>query len=510
MQFRTGLFLAACCGVIGLTGCPSSNTWSGDVTSPEVQGDSAVDVVSIDVVRPPCLRDGDCPPHQVCDQKLNACVACLASTQCPLGEVCVDGECVAGLPCGDNGTCIEGVCDLGTGFCVPCLLDAHCPDGFACVDFTCVPGTTPCADGACPPPLRCDAASNTCVGCGTSTDCAGPEFCDVDHACRPDLCNAGEAECLGDALMRCAGDGGGWTVEDCPEGTSCRDGACAGACVPACAGRQCGDDGCGGSCGACGAGLACSDQGACLGGFLYPCVDGAECASGFCVAYLEGSVCTVPCVGTCPADDWHCALQTDTLPDEVYLCLWSPGCSPECKDRQCGDDRCGGVCGVCPAGTQCNEAGFCQGGCEPKCEGRQCGDDGCGGSCGTCPPDAACVDGRCQGVCVPECLTPWGEPVVCGPNGCGGVCGTCPSDEACDQGRCVPQCVPACGGSQCGPNGCGGVCGLCPDGTTCNEAGFCQAACVGSCAGKQCGDNGCGGFCGACPSGTFCDAGACV
>ena len=33
-------------------------------------------------------------------------------------------------------------------------------------------------------------------------------------------------------------------------------------------------------------------------------------------------------------------------------------CTPSCEGRECGDDGCGGSCGVCEEGT-CNEAGIC-------------------------------------------------------------------------------------------------------------------------------------------------------
>ena len=62
-------------------------------------------------------------------------------------------------------------------------------------------------------------------------------------------------------------------------------------------------------------------------------------------------------------------------------------CVPDCAGKQCGDDGCGGSCGVCspdcPLNAKC-EAGQCLELCAPNCAGRFCGDDGCGCSCGTC------------------------------------------------------------------------------------------------------------------------------
>jgi hypothetical protein len=37
-------------------------------------------------------------------------------------------------------------------------------------------------------------------------------------------------------------------------------------------------------------------------------------------------------------------------------------CTPQCADKKCGSDSCGGSCGVCSAGETCNAAGACQSG----------------------------------------------------------------------------------------------------------------------------------------------------
>jgi len=59
-------------------------------------------------------------------------------------------------------------------------------------------------------------------------------------------------------------------------------------------------------------------------------------------------------------------------------------------------------------------------GCVPNCEQKQCGPDGCGGSCGWCSASASCQDGSCVVVdgCTPECA----GLMVGEPDGCGGVC----------------------------------------------------------------------------------------
>ncbi len=108
-------------------------------------------------------------------------------------------------------------------------------------------------------------------------------------------------------------------------------------------------------------------------------------------------------------------------------------CIPDCDGVECGDDGCGGTCGIC-AGVQ----DLCTGGvcvCQPLCDGMECGDDGCGGSCGDCTGfQEGCVDGACE--CIPAC-----DGRACAADGCGGDCGTCGDGSACDDnyGLCVPE-----------------------------------------------------------------------
>lgn len=38
-----------------------------------------------------------------------------------------------------------------------------------------------------------------------------------------------------------------------------------------------------------------------------------------------------------------------------------PDCMPDCVEKECGTDGCGGTCGACPTGTECNDVGRCSG-----------------------------------------------------------------------------------------------------------------------------------------------------
>ena len=75
-------------------------------------------------------------------------------------------------------------------------------------------------------------------------------------------------------------------------------------------------------------------------------------------------------------------------------------CEVQCDERSCGDNGCGGLCGVCAEGETCSAEGICEvptPDCVPQCSRKACGDDGCGGVCGNCIDGTSCMDlGRPQ------------------------------------------------------------------------------------------------------------------
>ena len=100
-----------------------------------------------------------------------------------------------------------------------------------------------------------------------------------------------------------------------------------------------------------------------------------------------------------------------------------PSCVPDCEGKDCGDDGCGGLCGV--QGTEngcssvfphCNEDGLCEAAppaCIAECDGKDCGPDGCGGVCGDCTTSKLCVGGVCKTpLCDGQCGS--GAPQWCG------------------------------------------------------------------------------------------------
>lgn len=213
-------------------------------------------------------------------------------------------------------------------------------------------------------------------------------------------------------------------------------------------------------------------------------------------------------------------------------------CMPNCTDKICGADGCGGVCGFCEYGYLCAdgkcEPSLCPAQCTTLLDGKEaymeCGANGCGGYCGYCMDDTYCgIDGFCYpGSCDGNC-----GKRNCGDDGCGHSCGNCQQGDICSQeGKCIP-------------NPCGDVtykgkctskydlveclnynlketnCLTIPDRQcgwdanvgkySCVPEGSCQPNCLfddGTM--KECGDDGCWGWCGTCPSGWGCAAGICT
>jgi hypothetical protein len=87
----------------------------------------------------------------------------------------------------------------------------------------------------------------------------------------------------------------------------------------------------------------------------------------------------------------------------------SNDCTPVCGASVCGPDGCGGECGVCDAGSEC-DGGLCvvPVDCDAACAGLTCGfADTC--DCGICGGDLVCTNGSCQ------------VPMVCDDSGFAGL-----------------------------------------------------------------------------------------
>jgi len=381
---------------------------------------------------------------------------------CQAGQLCTNGNCVSGNNCGD--VTYAGLCDgsilvwcennaihkadcskLGPNY----VCEFHPPkNGFYCIEKEqCTPTCTgkACGDdgcggscGTCPAGQSCGADGQCkpgpCVpacggkacgpdGCGsTCGTCPAGGTCSADGQCVP-VCTP---VCEG---KECGPDGCDGSCGTCPAGSSCQGGACEAGCVPVCTGKECGDDGCGGLCGTCPAGEVCTagtcapectpacDGKACgpdgCGGDCGSCPKDFSCQDGLCVAQPDGCG-NITSAGMCQGDLLKKCVANEVVTTDCAeagkTCSFVPGagvydcvgaCIPLCAGKECGDDGCGGNCGVCAKGYDC-EAGKCIQAnpvCTPSCEGRVCGSDGCDGSCGTCADGESCSgDGLCLGV----------------------------------------------------------------------------------------------------------------
>jgi hypothetical protein len=376
------------------------------------QGDLAADTARPDLSGDlDGVPDAACQP--VCTELSCAPNGCGQACPCPDGYACGGAPDLECLPdcvalcgprvCGPAGLADEcncGVCD-----------DANfCTEDFCLPDGTCsqVDNSRPCDDGN-PCTKQDTCAESACAGlplslpelalagcfCEASEDCA---FLDDGDPCNGTLeCPAGEGtrvcQVKADSIPDCADDEP-CTLDQCLEGLGCsHDGL---------------------------SGISCADDDLCDG--AEACVDGT-CQPGTPV------VCEDP--GLCANASCDPALGCVFEPVNDGLVCGALGSPDRCLDGQC----------ICP----------------PNCVNKQCGTDGCGGSCGACPPDRPCVDGRC--VCVPNCA---GKK--CGDDGCGGSCGTCSAILTCVEGVCA--CLPDCTGKECGTS-CTKNCGTCQEGWQC-------------------------------------------
>lgn len=207
--------------------------------------------------------------------------------------------------------------------------------------------------------------------------------------------------------MECGDDGCGDVCGYCPYGFLCKAGLCIEYCVPDCEGKACGDDGCGGYCADCPENEHCAPDFTCVldscvpqcgvvecgpdgcGGDCGGCDDGFVCLGGEC---KEDTSCyDVTAEGLCEGDllVW-CAdgvLQKLTCDSgaglfcgyshlaKKYDCITPEQCEPQCVDKDCGPDLCGGECGQCAGIEVCSSGGDCGPPCGEVTETGTCEGD---------------------------------------------------------------------------------------------------------------------------------------
>ncbi|GMV42429.1 MAG: hypothetical protein AMXMBFR64_41450 [Myxococcales bacterium] len=107
--------------------------------------------------------------------------------------------------------------------------------------------------------------------------------------------------------------------------------------------------------------------------FGCPCESPTDCLSGYCIPSKDGPVCTVQCVGDCPAG-WGCKQDLGSAPDVVFLCvpLDLLQCAPCDVNADCADDKLGLIGSCIPGGA---DGSFCGVRCtaaEPCAAGTTC------------------------------------------------------------------------------------------------------------------------------------------
>jgi FOG: WD40-like repeat len=349
-----------------------------------------------------CTEDG-CDASSGCTHGALTGVPCDDGSVCTEGDLCLDGQCLAGAPidCGDGNPCTIDACDPTLG----CTHEAStdpCDDGDACTT-----GDV-CSDGACVgEPIDCDdgngCTEDTCnpfVGCkhdkapsGTPCDdgdpctaadacqagvCVGlaPTNCDDGSPCTKDTCDTAQGGCVHTAA--------GVTVpcddgDKCTWGDTCAGVACKGKPVDCDDFNGCTVDACDPQTGCvhtpadgpCDDGDVCTEEDACIGGFCKgkpttACDDGDPCTQDICdpmagCASLpsagpceDGDPCTVgdTCTdGVCvPGPATNC---DDGLPCTTDACDPDVGCTHTVAAGQCAIDGACWDAGTGPAGDAC-------------------------------------------------------------------------------------------------------------------------------------------------------------
>jgi len=214
-----------------------------------------------------CASNGDCSgATPLCEPVREACVQCIASSDCPPGDHCLGNQCVTFSSCNNSPDCDSGlVCDPGRGICVECAQVGDCANDQACVlnkcitlatcqsasdcgaklcdtsngrcvecvsDTDCAAGTERCLLGTCrttcttnqtcvPLGMLCDTTNSVCTGCLSNTDCPASSYCE-GGACRADICDSAQSTCAGNGVSSCNAAGNGWaTATACAPSQSC-------------------------------------------------------------------------------------------------------------------------------------------------------------------------------------------------------------------------------------------------------------------------------------------------
>jgi hypothetical protein len=357
------------------------------------------DYSSFTVIAPPC---GD-----TCS---SLGYSCGTATICGVTQNC--GNCISGWTCNNHQcqqSCTDTCSSLGYNCGSPTICGSivncgNCPSGQTCTNFHCQQQCSTCAS------LGKQCGTGWYDNCGNYLNCG---TCLSGQTCSAGTCVQSCTQTCGSLGYNCGSftPSGCPTLNcgNCPSGQTCSGNHCS--CTGSCVGKNCGDNGCGVSCGTCQSGYTCGSDGVCKSN---TCTESWSC-SGFGTCTSVNGVCSQ--VQTCH-DDNNCGTQVN-MPQLTQPC--DCGCIPNCINKVCGDNSCGGTCGTCPTGQTCSAGGTtCITQCDtPKtCDsyitssGYPCGEksDGCTGTiqC-TCPTGQGytCSSGSCVKGQVSTCTENW-------------------------------------------------------------------------------------------------------
>ncbi|MDF1561704.1 MAG: hypothetical protein P1V51_01600 [Deltaproteobacteria bacterium] len=407
-------------------------------------------------------------------------------TQCVVGEVCYECECVPGCTSSNDCQGSRPNCDTRFGVCF-----AACAVAADCID----PATPVCdpVAGLCRPPCpiwpcpgfepNCDEAAGVCLAPCPQTSCAaiGKAYCGTDGRCY-DPC-ADHLDCPNADLPNCNPD-----TTEC-QGPCARDADCPPA-LPVC------DPGTGLCQGRC-PGAACPDalpvcepvSGRCLP----PCRTSSECRDlTLPNCGLDGR-CHPPCAAHADcelADRPSCDL--DPASPTSGFCMPPCGTDADCPD---GAPRC--VAELCEPG--CTSDGHCAGGESCHLASGICLPSSCGADADCAPPRFVCQGSACVPGCTSHADCPAAQRcLLSGPSAGHCEARDCLSDAACNPPSTV--CDTDGGGLPEAGGYCVAGCNReydCPHGQTCDPgSGRCSAVDYGD-VGQPCP----GGICTACASG---------
>ncbi|MBI5608003.1 MAG: hypothetical protein HY902_03915 [Deltaproteobacteria bacterium] len=266
-----------------------------------------------------------------------------------------------------SAVCGNGVCEIGENT-LNCLGD--------CPNPKCGNGVCEAGESAASCTKDC---ANQCPG-GTACVCAG----DAD-------CTIGVCHTSGSNKKTCPQE----CIDVCPTDWTCTEvqnikGDYVNVCVSK-AGYVCGD----GKCSSKETTASCPKD----------CKNVAVCGNGTC----ENGETTALCPKDCPSTLPGCGNGTCSITENFKSCpadcaVNTAGCKGRCGLTAV--DASGNLCycdKLCKSSGDCcaDYATYCT--CTPSCTGKKCGPDGCGGNCGVCPTGSQCDNGTGQCQVTPKC-----------------------------------------------------------------------------------------------------------